>query len=100
MTPESATRFILGATNEAISSTDDRIKGLFAAHDSDKDGVLQREEFVKFYTDAAVSRPERVWENIKNHFIRGDLLPYREIHEESCFSKSQMPRHSLSHNQA
>jgi hypothetical protein len=42
MTPESATRFILGATNEAISATDDRIKGLFAAHDSDKDGVLQK----------------------------------------------------------
>jgi hypothetical protein len=46
-----------------------------------------------------VSRPERVWENIKNHFIRGDLLPYREIFEEPCFAKSQMPRHSLSHNQ-
>jgi hypothetical protein len=38
MTPESTTRFILGATNEPVSSEDKRIKELFAAYDSNNDG--------------------------------------------------------------
>lgn len=40
MTPKSATRFILGATNEHIGETDGRIKGLFDGYDADKDGKM------------------------------------------------------------
>lgn len=43
MTPESAKKFILGATNELIPGdglSDNRIKGLFDNYDSDKDGKL------------------------------------------------------------
>lgn len=98
MTPESATRFILGATNESVPAEDGRIKGLFDAHDSNKDGVLERAEFIKFYTDAAHGRPERVWENLKNHYIRGDLLYYSEIYEPLLFAQEHMPRYTLSHN--
>lgn len=53
MTPESTTRFILGATDEVCMPTDNRITGLFDGHDKDKDGKLQREEFILFYENAA-----------------------------------------------
>ena len=49
MTPESATRFILGATNELIQKDDGRVIGLFNIYDGNKDGILEREEFVRFY---------------------------------------------------
>jgi len=37
MTPESTTRFILGATNELVSKNDSRIKNLFDTYDANKD---------------------------------------------------------------
>lgn len=82
MTPESTTRFILGATNEMISPEDSRIKGLFDGYDSNKDGRLEREEFIKFYEDASKSKAERVYENMANHFIRKDLVKLSELYEE------------------
>lgn len=33
MTPQSTTRFILGATGEPVTAEDGRIKGLFSSHD-------------------------------------------------------------------
>ena len=46
MTPQSATRFILGATNEVVAAGDKRIKDLFDAWDKNKDGVIERYEFL------------------------------------------------------
>lgn len=100
MTPQSTTRFILGATNELIQPDDGRIKGLFAGYDTNKDDILVREEFLKFYTDAARDKPDRVFDNLKNHFIRGDLLKLSQVYEDQSFAKNEMPRYTLSHNQA
>lgn len=100
MTLASTTRFILGATNESISAEDGRIKSLFDGYDQDKDGVLQRHEFIEFYRVAARDKADRVFDNIKNHFIRGDLTKFSEISEELLFTADQMPRHTLSHHQA
>ena len=49
MTPESTVGFILGATWEQVSPDDNRIKTLFSLYDEDKDGKLQRHEFINFY---------------------------------------------------
>ena len=87
MTPESATRFILGATNELIQKEDGRIIGLFNAYDSDKDGVIERHEFLKFYEDAAREKPDRVFENMKSHFIRGDLLKCSDVYLDQQFTR-------------
>jgi hypothetical protein len=87
MTPESATRFILGATNELITKEDGRITGLFNAYDSDKDGVIERHEFLKFYEDASREKPDRVFENMKSHFIRGDLLKCSDVYLDQQFTR-------------
>jgi len=89
MTPESAKKFILGATNELIPGdgySDNRIKGLFDNYDSNKDGKLERHEFIRFYEVATNERADRVYDNIKNHFIRNDLLKYSEIYEDEQFT--------------
>lgn len=70
MTPESTTLFIKGATNEAVSPDDGRITGLFKSYDSNKDGKIERHEFLTFYADAARDKVDRVYDNLKNHFIR------------------------------
>lgn len=49
MTPESAVWFIKGSTSESIGADDSRIKGLFAEYDTNKDGKLEREDFIRFY---------------------------------------------------
>lgn len=87
MTPESTTRFILGATNELVQKDDGRISGLFNGYDGDKDGVIERHEFLKFYEEAAKEKPERVFDNLKNHFIRGDLSKSSEVYIDQSFTK-------------
>jgi hypothetical protein len=99
MTPKSAIRFILGATNEHVSETDNRIKGLFDGYDSDKDGKMLEEEFVRFYRDASREKADRVFDNVKNHFISGDLTWFREYYQETMFKPEEMPKKTLSANQ-
>jgi hypothetical protein len=82
MTPESTTRFILGATNEPVSVEDKRIKDLFSMYDGNSDGVMERHEFLKFYETASKDRPERVFDNLKNHYIRGDLSKLSDLYED------------------
>ena len=81
MTPETTTLFIQGATNEVVQPEDNRIQGLFKSYDADKDGKIEREEFLSFYTDAARDKVERVYDNLKNHFIRQDLVKLSEVTE-------------------
>lgn len=99
MTPESATRFILGAINEVVSKDDSRVKILFS-QDANGDGILEREEFISWYESACRSKAETVFENMANHFIRKDLLKMSDVYEPQQFQKLEMPRYTLSHNQA
>jgi hypothetical protein len=64
-----------------------------------KDGKIEREEFLSFYTEAARDKVERVYDNLKNHFIRQDLVKLSEVTEAQSFQKEEMPRYTLSHNQ-
>jgi len=59
---------------------------------------MEREEFLHFYADAARDKVERVYDNLKNHFIRQDLVKLSEVIEAQSFSKEDMPRYTLSHN--
>ena len=55
---------------------------LFNTYDSDKDGILQRSEFVRFYEEASREKADRVFDNLKNHFIRGDLSKCSEVYQD------------------
>ena len=79
MTPQSTTLFIKGATHENVSAEDGRIKGLFSGYDQNKDGKLERHEFLQFYTEAARDKVDKVYDNLKNHFIRTDLVKLSDV---------------------
>lgn len=87
MTPDTTTLFIRGATNELVQPEDSRIQGLFKSFDSNKDGKIEREEFLVFYAEAARDKVERVYDNLKNHFIRQDLVKLSEVKEALSFAK-------------
>lgn len=99
MTPDTATWFIKGATNETVQADDNRIKGLFAQYNKKKDGKMLREEFLTFYLEASLGKPERVHDNLKNHFIRLDLRKMSEIDQQTAYKKTDMPRLTMTTNQ-
>lgn len=77
MTREDCARFVKAVTNsrEDIGVEDQRIRGLFETYDKNKDGLLEREEFVGFYLECSL-KPEKkrvVWDNLKTMGIRNDL---------------------------
>lgn len=49
MTKTTCAKFIKGCTNEPAGENDDRIVSLFNTYDSNKDGKIEREEFLTFY---------------------------------------------------
>ena len=79
MTMETCCLFIKGCTGEFPTVQDDRIVKLFRAYDSNKDGKIERHEFLTFYAESARSKPETVRENLRAHNIRNDLKKLSEI---------------------
>ena len=96
MTHESTVHFIRGCTGENCLSNDSRIEGLFTQYNREKDGKLLRNELVTFFSTAARSKPERVFENLKLHNIRTDLQRLRNVTFENNLSKVDMPRYTMS----
>lgn len=82
-----------------MPADDNRIQGLFKQYSKKEDGKLFREEFLQFYFEAARDRADRVHDNLKNHFIRVDLVKLSEIVDPASFEKKDMPRFTLSSNQ-
>lgn len=77
MSPHDCGKFIkaVTGTKDEVTGEDHRIKGLFESHDKNKDGFLEREEFVGFYVECTL-KPEKkrvVWENLKQMGIRNDF---------------------------
>lgn len=57
-----------------------------AKYDGDKDGLINLDEFLRFYYDAAIGTGlKAVHSNIKNHNVRLDLKRMSEIVEEIAF---------------
>jgi hypothetical protein len=96
MTKETATLFIKGCTGEQPLPNDDRIKGLFDKYDSNKDGKMEREEFLTFYELSSKTKADTVRENLRAHNIRNDLKKLSELQEESAFNTEDMPRYKIS----
>jgi hypothetical protein len=99
MTKETCSLFIKGCTGEQPGVNDERILGVFNQYDSNKDGRIEKSEFLQFYENASRSKPETVRENLKAHNVRADLKKLSEIQEESSFSAQDMPRFKISENQ-
>ena len=77
MCREDCARFVKAVTGsrDDISIEDPRIKGLFDTYDKNKDGILDREDFVGFYRECALKQDKKriVWDNMKTMGVRNDL---------------------------
>jgi len=103
MTREDCARFVKAVTGsrDDISIDDPRIKGLFDTYDTNRDGLLEKEDFVGFYRECAL-RPDKkrvVWENMKTMGIRNDLKRLDEPYELYNSEKTLLPRYNLAHNE-
>ena len=103
MTPETCVNFIRDSTNDVtVSMTDNRIVALFNNYDQDIDGKLTKEEFLTFYKDRAMSKPELVWSNLNSHGIGNDLRPiasqYQTDDPNELKNPCVLPRFKLSSN--
>jgi hypothetical protein len=96
MTPESTRPFMFGACNEFVSAQDSRIQFIFSTYS--KEGKIFREDFIRFYQEAAqdINRRRSVIENLKSHFVRSDLVSLSDVYVESYLKKDDHPRYSIS----
>lgn len=58
-----------------ISTKDNRIVKLYNDYDSNIDGYLTLDDFLKFYRDNAENKPSVVWDNLLHVKIGNDLKP-------------------------
>jgi hypothetical protein len=103
MTKEDCARFVTNVTNanEPIKEEDNRILGLFAQFDKNKDDLLERDEFVAFYKDCSLQPGKKkiMWENFRNMGIRNDFKKLSEPYNANNEDKTVLPRYQLAHNE-
>lgn len=58
---------------------DHRVKDIFTQMDSDNDGFLVLEDFLRFFTNASKTRQGTVWNNLQAHGYRNDLQSNEEL---------------------
>ena len=79
MTRDGCGLFIRGVTSEPPKLYDDRVDSLFKAHDKNKDGLIEREEFMEFYRGASSGKDNTVRDNLRHNNVRNDLIPLIDI---------------------
>jgi hypothetical protein len=103
MTKELCAKFVSQVTNtkDEIKEDDHRINSLFMLHDKNRDDLLEREEFVAFYTDCATtpSKKKVTWENLRNMGIRNDLKKFEDPYQTYNEDKTILPRYELAYNE-
>lgn len=97
MSQEQCIEFVYKCTNERCSPEDSRIKDTYITYDSDKDGYLTSDDFVRFYTDAAVERASIVWKNLHALHFRNDLKKIDEVYDVEVDEKT-LPRYILANH--
>ncbi|KAM3147422.1 hypothetical protein pb186bvf_000229 [Paramecium bursaria] len=96
MNPDQAAKFTSKAVGGDIcSSKDSRIAELFANHDKDKDGLLEKDEFIEFYQQSSKNFLSAVWKNIHSFNYRNDL---KSIEQEVELNEQELPRAILANH--
>ena len=99
MDAQCISNFISGATKQPCSKDDKRVETIVNTYDSDKDGNINLQDFLRFYYVAASgSNPKAVQSNLKNHNVRLDLKKMSEVVDEVSYAQHEMPRYTLSAN--
>jgi hypothetical protein len=97
MSQEQCIEFVFKCTSERCSPEDSRIKDTYDTYDHDRDGYLTLDNFLEFYTSAAVERPSVVWKNLHAYHYRNDLKRVDEVHEVEV-DETSLPRFILSNH--
>ena len=51
----------------------DKIHPIYNKYDSNHDGYLSFDDFLAFYTDSALDKPQTVWSNLRNLNVKGNF---------------------------
>jgi hypothetical protein len=51
----------------------DKIISLYQKYDTNQDGLLNFEDFLRFYTDSSIDKPSTVWSNLKSFNVKGNF---------------------------
>ena len=98
MTQEDCVEFIRSCTDDKCSINDSRVKNLFADHDYDGDGKVDKKGFIEFYRLSCLRKEEVVRANILAHNYRNDLRKISDTCDENN-DKTLLPRYILSNEQ-
>ena len=100
MNLEKCAAMVKAVTNSRadVSVDDSRVVELFNQRDHNRDGLIEREDFVSFYTEATVSKPKLVYENLRAMNVRNDLKMMKDPYYDENANKEVMPRYTLGHN--
>lgn len=97
MSKDDYNRFTGMCLNTYSKSYYDKIHPIYNKYDSNHDGYLSLDDFLKFYTDAALEKPSTVWSNLKNLHVRGNFKFKDEPLE--VLAQEDLPRFKLYNNE-
>jgi hypothetical protein len=106
MTPIECSVFIKATTNtieHSIPGNDSRIVTFYKDYSLQSFGKLTEDEFLKFYTDKAISKQDTVWNNLTIMKYGGDLKHISELNNpddpRELKNFEALPRSKLSSDQ-
>ena len=73
MSKDDYNKFTGMCLNTYSKSYYDKILLIYTKYDSNHDGYMSFEDFIRFYTDAALDKPQTVWNNLRNLHVRGNF---------------------------
>ena len=71
-------KFTTSTPEQTLAPSDERVLVFFSNYDPDADGRIVLEDFLGFYREKALGRPEVVWNNLAHAKIGNDLRPLTE----------------------
>ena len=66
-------KFTTNTVDGAITTKDSRIVEIYNNYDSNMDGFLSKDDFLRFYRERAEIKPETVWSNLAHRGYTNDL---------------------------
>lgn len=70
--------FIEKATQVSCSTFDHRVIRFLQQYDKNRDNLISLEDFLKFYHECCIEKPDVVWKNLACLRFRRDLKYYDE----------------------
>ena len=88
MSAEGCSAFTNSCTGDHCKPTDKKTQEFIANHDSDHDGLLTADDFVRFYTNSCLIKPTTVWNNLTSHHYRHDLRRFDDSEEDELVAEA------------